>query len=84
MTNQKKGIKTLLIIATALIILILILMWSGFGTMTNKEGNEIESTSTLKIIMTLGALILIFLGWILFKHQKNRDIKNATRIHTSK
>ncbi|MBS3092274.1 hypothetical protein J4466_02535 [Candidatus Pacearchaeota archaeon] len=79
MDNQKTGIKIILIIITIVIPIMLIIMWLGFGTITNSSGEKVEMTLFPKTIISIGGLIIIILGWIQFKHQQNRDIKNAPR-----
>ncbi len=76
MANQKKSTKILLIIFTILALIILTLMWAGFGTIT-QNNQPTQNSLIAKGILTIGILTIITLGWIQFKHQKNRDIKNG-------
>ena len=49
-------------------------MWLGFGQWRDiKSGNQIEPTLSIKIIVTLCLILLLFLGFLLFKHQERQD-----------
>lgn len=44
-----------------------------FGEFKNKEGNITKPSFLIKILFTVVFAVVIFLGFLLFKHQKNKD-----------
>ncbi|MFH1307323.1 MAG: hypothetical protein ABIH72_00545 [archaeon] len=75
--NQKTFVKWLMIIGFILIVLVLISMWLGYGQLSNNQGENVGMTLTVKIIVTIVALLLILLSYWQYIHQKNLDLKNV-------
>ncbi len=72
-TNDKSFVFWTLVIGSIFIICVLILMWMDFGEFKNKEGNITKPSFLIKILFTVVFAVVIFLGFLLFKHQKNKD-----------
>jgi hypothetical protein len=75
---EKKGgqrifVLSLLVILTIIILIIIPLMWLGYGEFKDSEGNLVEATLTAKIIITSVCAIFILGGWWQYNHQKKLD-----------
>lgn len=72
--NDKRFVYWSLVVASIFLIIILIVMWLGFGEFTNSKGQIIQPSFGIKLIITFVFLAFIALGFLLFKLQsKNQD-----------
>jgi len=70
--GQKRFVLNSLIVVAVIVFLMLVAIWAGFGHLTyNKKA--IEMTLTSKLMITFGALIVLIISWMAFKHQENLD-----------
>jgi len=73
--TQKNFVLGSLIVATFAVLVVITAIWLGFGTFTNSQGEIIKPTMGYKLIITFGGLIIIFINYLLFNHQKKLDKK---------
>ena len=71
--GQRSFVLGLLVIGTIAVLIAIPAMWFGFGELRNSQGELIEITTPYKILITVGGLLLLIIGYSLFNHQKNSD-----------
>ncbi|MDO8459564.1 MAG: hypothetical protein Q7S74_00495 [Nanoarchaeota archaeon] len=72
-TNDKSFVFWTIVIGIVFIIVVLGLMWAGFGEFKDRGGNPTKPSLLIKIVFTIVFIVVIFLGILLFKHQRNKD-----------
>ena len=76
--NDKSFVFWLLVVGTIFIIVLLGLMWAGFGKLEYEDRNAMEPSTLVKIIFTIFFILMIFLGFLLFRNQEKKDKRKKT------
>jgi len=83
--KRRKNMKVRLIILTIFLLIMLTIMWMGFGQITTTKTKDAVALGIFpKIMITIGMIIVIIIGWVFYNNQKNLDKKNLKIKQTNK
>ncbi len=77
--NQRKLVFGFLIFGTIFILFMIFVIWLSSGEWRSREGVVIELSLAMKVIITIGLLLLLLVSYWMYNHQKKLDMMKSQK-----